>query len=279
MSYWDMYNTNQLEELLRNSSMNGYTSGMSRDAIIDELTQLGVGPSRKFNNQSSNTAGGKGAYGFKSRAGGAAKPGAGAGATGSAGPRVKIFSDNLGSKFGAGVENLLTPEFDYNLDSGIQGWGQNLGGYANIANAAAHGINAIQGLGNLSDTKTETDDLSADIVTAAMNNPMVKYDLTTDQQELLSQLKRGTYDSNVGLDDINVLGALGDVGMGVLTGAAGGIPGMIIGGVGGLVNSGIGDLTNAQSRKNAELQALYAALQESNRNYGEMRRQRYMSRF
>lgn len=192
---------------------------------------------------------------------------------------VKMFSDDLGNRVKSGLGNLMSPEFDYNLQSGVQGWGQNLGGYANIANVALQGINAAQGLGNLSDAKTETDDLTADIVASAMNNPMVDYDLTADQKQLLSQLRRGTYDSDVGLGDVDLLGALGDVGMGVLTGAAGGVPGMIIGGVGGLVNSGIGDLSNAQARKNAELQALYEALQESNQNYGNMRRQRMMANF
>lgn len=194
-------------------------------------------------------------------------------------PKMKLFSDNLGSKFGNGLNGILSPEFDYSMKSGLQGWGRNLGGYATAINGVMQGINAAQGLGNLKDAKTDTDDLSADIVAAAMNNPMVKYDLTPDQMQLLSQLKRGTYDSDVSLDDVNLLGALGNAGMGAVTGIAGGVPGMIVGGIGGLLNSGISDLGNAQSRKNAELEALYAALTESNQNYNNMRKQRMMANF
>jgi hypothetical protein len=173
----------------------------------------------------------------------------------------------------------MSPKFNYNLESGLQGWGKNLGGVINIANVVGQGINAAQGLKNNADIANETEDLTSSIVASAMNNPMVNYDLSADQKQLLSQLQRGTYDNTTDLSDIDLLGALGNGAMGALSGIGGGIPGIIIGGIGGAINSGIKDIGNAQNRKNAELQALYAALQESNRNYGDMRRQRYMSRF
>jgi hypothetical protein len=173
----------------------------------------------------------------------------------------------------------MNPQFDWNKSSGLQGWGKNLGGYMNIANTAIQGIDAAQGLGNIADAQQSGNDLQSDILVEAMNNPMLRYDLSSDQRRLLNKLKNGSYSNEVGLDDVNLLGALGNAGMGVLTGAGGGIPGMIIGGLGGLLNSGIDDIASAQDRNNAELQALYDALQASSQNYNNMRRQRMMASF
>lgn len=190
-----------------------------------------------------------------------------------------LFAPGFTEKLKAGAGGLMNPQFDWNKSSGLQGWGKDLGGYMNIANTAIQGLNAAQGLGNIADAQRSGTDLQSDILVEAMNNPTASYDLSADQQRLLDKLRNGSYDSEIGLDDVNLLGALGNAGMGALTGAGGGIPGMIIGGLGGLINSGIGDIASAQNRSNAELQALYTALQESNQNYRNMRKQRMMANF
>lgn len=190
-----------------------------------------------------------------------------------------LFAPGFTDKLKAGAGGLMNPQFDWDKSSGLKGWGKDLGGYMNIANTAIQGLNAAQGLGNIADAQRSGTDLQSDILVEAMNNPTASYDLSADQQRLLDKLRNGSYDSEIGLDDVNLLGALGNAGMGALTGAGGGIPGMVIGGIGGLLNSGIGDIAAAQDRSNAELQALYAALQESNQNYRNMRRQRMMANF
>lgn len=190
-----------------------------------------------------------------------------------------LFAPGFTEKLKTGAGGLMSPQFDWNKSSGLQGWGKDLGGYMNIANTAIQGLNAAQGLGDIADAQRSGGDLQSDILVEAMNNPMASYDLSSDQQRLLDKLRNGSYNSEIGLDDVNLLGALGNAGMGALTGAGGGIPGMIIGGLGGLINSGIGDIASAQNRSNAELQALYTALQESNQNYRNMRRQRMMANF
>lgn len=275
-------NPAQMSKILMDSGMSpSQVSGMSSEQLFQELSktnQGSSGPWTKLKGWFGKSKSGATGAGAGASTAGASTAGSAAGTAGAAG-KGGLFANGLKSKFKSGASALLNPEFDYNLKSGVQGWGKNLGGYLNLANLAMQVINTAQGLDSLSDAQSESDDLVADIVASAMNNPMVNYDLTADQRKLLSQLRRGTYSSDIGLDDVNLLGALGDAGMGVLTGVSGGIPGMVIGGVGGLLNSGIGDLGNAQARQNAELEALYAALQESNQNYNNMRKQRMMASF
>lgn len=192
----------------------------------------------------------------------------------------RFFSPGFGAKIKSGASALANPQFNWTKQSGIQGWGKNLGGYATTANAILQGLDAAQGLKELGDTKESTEDLISDIIAGSANNPMVTYDLSADQLRLLNQLKRGTYGEDLGLDDVNIWGALGSGATGAFTGLlSGGIPGAVVGGIGGAVNSGIDDFNSAQARKNAELEALYAALQESNRNYMDMRKQRYLATF
>jgi hypothetical protein len=91
---------------------------------------------------------------------------------------------------------------------------------------------------------------------------------------MLREVRSGSYDNSTDLSDIDLLGVLGDTGMGVLTGIGGGVPGMIIGGLGGLANSVIGDLGSAKDRSNAELEALYNAVLASEQQHNALKRQR-----
>ena len=100
------------------------------------------------------------------------------------------------------------------------------------------------------------------------------YDLNSDQRDLLRELQRGDYDNKGDVSDIDLLGVLGDAGMGILTGLPGGLPGAIIGGIGGAANSVIGDLQGGADRDVAELEALYQAVLESEQYHNQMRKQR-----
>lgn len=193
--------------------------------------------------------------------------------------------DKASGGFSEFASNIANPQFDYawktKVDpttgkkfTGVQGWGKNLGGVYNIANAGIQGVKAVQGLQDMSDTRNNMEDLISDIRLGAGNSPTIMYDLNADQRDLLRELQRGDYDTTVNGDDIDLLGALGDTAMGALSGLPGGLPGVIIGGVGGLANSVIGDLSSGQDRRTAELEALYQAVLESEQYHNNMRKQR-----
>lgn len=200
-------------------------------------------------------------------------------AVGDAAKAGGLFAPGLSAKLKGTVGNIANPQFDYSKATGISGWGHNIGGILTAANAIGQGINFAGALGDMSDAASQTNDLTADIVAGAMNNPMLTYDLTADQQQLLNELKRGSYNSSVDLSDVDMLGALGKGLTGALMGLPGGVSGAIVGGLGGLLNAGADSMASAQSRKNAELEALYAALQESNQNYSNLRKQRMLAGF
>lgn len=193
--------------------------------------------------------------------------------------------DKASGGFSEFASNIANPQFDYawktKVDpatgkkfTGVQGWGKNLGGMYNIANAGIQGVKAAQGLQDMSDTRGNMEDLISDIRIGAGNSPTIMYDLNANQRDLLRELQRGDYDTTVNGDDIDLLGALGDTAMGALTGLPGGLPGAIIGGVGGLANSVIGDLNAGSDRRTAELEALYQAVLESEQYHNNMRKQR-----
>ena len=189
------------------------------------------------------------------------------------------FFDKDGG-LGGFFNNVANPQFDYHLhkqpngDVGLQGWGTNLGKYWNIGNTAMQGFNAASGLRNYTNSIDSAEDIASDIVSASYNSPTLQYDLAPEQLRLLRELRAGEDVETADFGDIDLLGLLPDVGMGVLQGLPGGVPGMIIGGVGGLINSGIGDLNNAQARNNAELEALYQAVMDSSRQHSELKKQR-----
>lgn len=198
------------------------------------------------------------------------------------------FDKNSGGGIGNFISTIGSPELDYNWKpvvdpttgkrtTGLQAWGKNIGGAYNIGNIALQSYKAAQGLGDISDARKASKDVASDIVLSAANSPTIGYDLNADQKELLRELQRGTYKSNLNLGDVDLLGALGGGVKGALSGAPGGLPGVIIGGIGGLTNSVIGDLGDSAARDNAELEALYQAVLESEQYHNQMRKQRAYS--
>jgi hypothetical protein len=195
------------------------------------------------------------------------------------------FDKNNGGGIGNFISTIGSPELDYNWKpvvdpttgkrtTGLQAWGKNIGGAYNIGNIALQSYKAAQGLGDISDARKASKDVASDIVLSAANSPTIGYDLNADQKRLLRELQRGTYESNLNLGDVDLLGALGGGVKGALSGAPGGLPGVIIGGIGGLTNSVIGDLGDSAARDNAELEALYQAVLESEQYHNQMRKQR-----
>lgn len=181
-----------------------------------------------------------------------------------------------GGKVGGMLDNLTNPQFDLNDQYQLQGWGKNIGKWSTIGNGLYQGINAAQGLGDLADARDAGQDLVSDIITASYDNPMLSYDLNTEQMDLLRQLRRGTYDDSVGIDDVDLAGTLGGAIKGGLTGflTGGGVPGAIVGAVGGGANAVIDDLGQARNIDNAELEALLQALESSKQQQNAMKKQR-----
>ena len=209
-------------------------------------------------------------------AGATATAGAGAGA--GAAPKGKFFKQggffDKGGGLGGFFANATNPQFDWNSQQGLQGWGKNLGRAWNVGNMAIQGFNAASGLRDYTDSIDSAEDMASDIISASYNSPTLQYDLSPEQLRMLRELRAGGDLETADIGDVDLLGLLPDVGMGILQGLPGGVPGMVIGGLGGLLNSGIGDLNNAQARNNAELEALYQAVMDSSRQHGELKKQR-----
>ena len=189
-----------------------------------------------------------------------------------------FFAPGANAKFSSFANKATNPQFSWSKASGLKGWGKNLGTGFNVANALYQGYNAVEGLSSLSDAQDTTSDIVSDIVTASYSNPMLVYDLNTDQRNMLRQLRRGTYGTEAGYDDIDWLGVLGDAVKGGFMGIGGGIPGMIAGAVGGGGNAIIDDLNQAQGMTNSELEALYQAIMESEQSYNDLKKQRAYNR-
>lgn len=186
----------------------------------------------------------------------------------------KFFAPGATDSLKSFGSTLTNPQFSWNKNSGIQGWGRNLGGVLNVGNTLYQGYNAAKGIEELTDTKDVTSDLVSDIITASYNNPMLQYDLTSDQRNMLSKLRRGSYDSESNIDDVDFLGVLGDAVKGGVMGIGGGIPGMVIGAIGGGANAVVDDMNQGQEATNAELEALYQAIMESEQQYNALKKQR-----
>lgn len=201
------------------------------------------------------------------------------GATAAAKPKGGIlkeggFFDPKSGKLGGIVDKVANPQFDYDAKTGLKGWGRSLGTYWNLGHLALQGYGAVQDLQNAGDYRDRSKDLMSDIVAASYNSPTIQYDLAPDQLETLRKLRDGDYETDTGLGDLDLLGILGDVGMGVLGGIPGGIGGMVLGGLGGLGTSLANDYSNTQSRQTAELEALYQAVLESEKQHNDLRKQR-----
>lgn len=267
---------------------------MSADAIMSVMGDAADFSFTPISRTSARTGGSSGSgakAGTKTGAGtgstfGSAAAGLGAdfatgatGATAGAAAKGKWFKpggafDKASGKLKGLYSKISSPELDWTKGSGIQAWGKDIGGMYNVGNALLQGYNAAQGLQGLADVRDAGEDTISNILSGAANSPTIYYDLSPDQRDLLRQLKRGSYSNSADLSDVDLLGALGDTAMGVLGGIPGGIPGMIIGGLGGAANSVIGDLTSASANNNAELEALYRAVLESEQYHNQMRRQR-----
>lgn len=190
------------------------------------------------------------------------------------GAKNKFFAPGTGGRFGNFINNLSSPQFNWSSSSGLQGWGKNLGGYARFGTAALHGYNAIKGMEKMSDLRDTSDDISSDIVSASYNNPMLHYDLTSDQMKLLRDLRNDRYDGEVGFNDINKTDVLTEALKGGAMGIVGGLPGMVLGAVGSGANAVINGMNEAQSDKIDELEALYQAIMESEQQYNALKKQR-----
>lgn len=180
------------------------------------------------------------------------------------------------SGFGDKAAGLIDPDnYGWSKNSGLKAFGKNVGKWGNIAGGVMQGFDALQGIGDYSDTLNSNEDLMSKIQASAMGNPLLSHYLTSDQLDLLGDVQDGRYSSDAGFDDFmhGAMGGLGGAavgaGLGFLTG---GIPGAVIGGAGSLINSGIDNLSASAGQNTAELQALYQALQDAEMQYKSMKR-------
>ena len=174
------------------------------------------------------------------------------------------------------LSNLFsTLGMGWNKKSGLSAFGKNIGKFAPLFQAGVSGIQALQGLGNISQANTDYNTLKSDILSESMSNPLASYDLTTEQNKLLYDLKKGRNTTTADINDVlNGIGSdLPNTALQALMGGLiGGIPGAIVGGVGNLVNSGITGYSQGQQEQFSQLQDLYNTLMQSGDNYRSMLR-------
>lgn len=185
----------------------------------------------------------------------------------------------LASLFAKGkqlVNNNWSAKGGLNLQN-IPGIGNiNVGKYAPWIQGIASTGQAIGGISDYNNAKSDYDDLTGSILREANSNPLANYYLTNSQQSDLRKLQR---DGNIGgkadIDDfLNGMGSgLGDAILPTLLGlATGGVPGALVGGIGSLVNSGIGGMKNRVAQDTADLEALYQTLADAKSQYSSMKR-------
>lgn len=174
------------------------------------------------------------------------------------------------------LSNLFsTLGMGWNKKSGLSAFGKNIGKSVPLFQAGVSGIQALQGLSDISNANIDYNTLKSDILSEAMSNPLASYDLTTEQNKLLYDLKKGRDTTTAGINDIlNGIGSdLPNTALqSLMGGLVGGIPGAIIGGVGNLVNSGIAGYSQGQQEQFSQLQNLYNTLMQSGDNYRSMLR-------
>lgn len=159
--------------------------------------------------------------------------------------------------------------------AGLKLFGKNVGKWGNIASGAIYGANALSGYSDYQNTQDANEDLMSKIRTSAMGNPLLSSYLTSEQLDLLGDVKDGRKDTSADLSDFlnGVQGGLGDAVLPTALGlVTGGVPGAIIGGIGSLANAGIDNLSETSGQNTAELQALYQALQDAEMQYKSMKR-------
>lgn len=174
------------------------------------------------------------------------------------------------------LSNLFsTLGMGWNKKSGLSAFGKNIGKSAPLFQAGVSGIQALQGLSDISNANIDYNTLKSDILSEAMSNPLASYDLTTEQNKLLYDLKKGRDTTTADIGDIlNGIGSdLPNTALQALMGGlTGGIPGAIVGAVGNLVNSGITGYSQGQQKQFSQLQDLYNTLMQSGNNYRSMLR-------
>ena len=155
--------------------------------------------------------------------------------------------------------------------------------YAKYANIAA-GIGALNAAANgyseYSNAVSDTEDLVSNILASAGGNPNLRYDLSSDQLQLLRRLQNGTYDTSAGFSIDGLMNNLGDVasgaGMGFLTG---GWTGAALGALSPIASGITSGMTADQGRITAELEGLYNALRDSEMTTKDMKRNANMQRY
>ena len=174
------------------------------------------------------------------------------------------------------LSNLFaTLGMGWNKKSGLSIGGKNIGKFAPLLQAGMSGLQTLQGLSDISNANTDYNTLKSDILSEAMSNPLASYDLTTEQNDLLYDLKKGRDTTTADIDDVlNGIGSdLPNTALQALIGGLiGGIPGAVIGGVGNLVNSGVAGYAQGQQEQFSQLQNLYNTLMQSGNNYRSMLR-------
>lgn len=152
--------------------------------------------------------------------------------------------------------------------------GPSIANIANVGGGIYHGINALQGLNQNSDTAKDIDSLVQDINTMKVTNPMYDMYMDPSDEKLMRQIKNGSLESGkfsnaVGGALESIPQALLNAGLGFLTGN---IPGAVIQGVGTLANAGIQGYNKGQQDVQSKLQGLYNKLSQANEEYRSMRR-------
>lgn len=157
--------------------------------------------------------------------------------------------------------------FAYDTKSGVSLGGKNVGKWMGGIGIGMNAVGALGELDKMSKEGDRTGDLSNDVINASLASPMATYNLTPDQLKLLGEVRAGRVKNNVDAGDFDMSGMLSGALSGGLTGLTGGIPMAIAGAVAGGAKGGLAGLTQAKARKNAELEALYQALNQSNADY------------
>lgn len=187
-----------------------------------------------------------------------------------------LFAPGFGERMKTGFANLTNPQFDWNGATGLKAWGKNIGGLTSAAQGLYGAYRFADALSDTNKAKNASDDIESDILTAAASNPMAAYDLTADQKRLLGELKRGSYDQ-ASLKDLDwEAGLSGALKGGVGGFLSGGALGATVGALAEGLPAAMQGRTAAQERKNAELEALYASLSESDARYRDAKRQKAM---
>lgn len=196
--------------------------------------------------------------------------------TGAGTPGVTGTASSLGTSItdaGTKLKGWLGNNLAWDKSKGLTVLGKDLGKSANKLSALMYAAQAVNNASNISNSRSDADELVSDILRSSTSNPMASDLLTSEQLAMLNKLKRGSYGTEASLTDFDLMGLLGGAGKGAISGGVfGGVPGAIIGAIGGGVNSHLENTTQNQDRINAELEGLLQALTDAESQYQAMRR-------